>query len=96
MRTIEGSDRVRRGAMGLAVVALVTAVGASVTNVPMLFAAPTYYGQFSDTGGLMVGDFVRIDGVNVGQVKTMDVDRDKVIIGFQIGTNTIAKFSTYL
>ena len=40
--------------MGLAAVVLVTAVGASVTKVPMLFASPTYYGQFSDTGGLMV------------------------------------------
>ena len=82
--------------MGLAVVALVTAVGASVTNVPMLFASPTYYGQFSDTGGLMVGDFVRIDGVNVGQVKSMDIDRDKVIIGFQIGTNSIGSDSRAL
>ena len=58
--------------MGLAAVVLVTAVGASVTKVPMLFASPTYYGQFSDTGGLMVGDYVRIDGVNVGTVKDMD------------------------
>ncbi|RUP28624.1 MAG: MCE family protein [Mycolicibacterium sp.] len=96
MRSIEGSDRVRRGAMGLAAVVLVTAVGASVTKVPMLFASPTYYGQFSDTGGLMVGDYVRIDGVNVGTVKDMDIDRDKVIIGFDIGTNTIGTDSRAL
>ncbi|WP_212807897.1 MULTISPECIES: MCE family protein [unclassified Mycolicibacterium] len=96
MRSIEGSDRVRRGMMGLAAVVLVTAVGASVTQVPMLFAAPTYYGQFSDSGGLMVGDYVRIDGVNVGTVKSMDIDRDKVIIGFDIGTNTIGTDSRAL
>ncbi len=82
--------------MGLAAVVLVTAVGASVTKVPMLFASPTYYGQFSDTGGLMVGDYVRIDGVNVGTVKDMDIDRDKVIIGFDIGTNTIGTDSRAL
>jgi len=82
--------------MGLAAVVLVTAVGASVTQVPMLFAAPTYYGQFSDSGGLMVGDYVRIDGVNVGTVKSMDIDRDKVIIGFDIGTNTIGTDSRAL
>ena len=82
--------------MGLAAVVLVTAVGASVTKVPMLFASPTYYGQFSDAGGLMVGDYVRIDGVNVGTVKDMDIDRDKVIIGFDIGTNTIGTDSRAL
>ena len=82
--------------MGLAAVGLVTAVGASVTSVPMLFAAPTYYAQFSDTGGLAVGDFVRIAGVNVGEVKSMDIDRDKVIIGFGIGTNTIGSDSKAL
>jgi len=82
--------------MGLATVVLVTAVGASVTKVPMLFAAPTYYGQFSDTGGLMVGDYVRIDGVNVGTVKNMDIDRDKVVIGFDIGNNTIGTDSRAL
>ena len=48
--------------MGLAAVVLVTAVGASVTKVPMLFASPTYYGQFSDTGGLMVGLNSRTQG----------------------------------
>ncbi|MEZ0053435.1 phospholipid/cholesterol/gamma-HCH transport system substrate-binding protein [Mycobacterium sp. MAA66] len=93
MRTIEGSDRVRRGLMGLAAVTLVTAVGASITSVPMVFGSPTYYAQFADTGGLAVGDTVRIAGVNVGEVKSMDIDRDRVVIGFSLGTNTVGSDS---
>lgn len=37
-----------------------------------------------------------IGGVNVGTVKDMDIDRDKVIIGFDIGTNTIGTDSRAL
>ena len=47
---------------GVVVVALVIGVGSTLTSVPMLFAVPTYYGQFSDTGGLNLGDKVRIAG----------------------------------
>lgn len=79
--------------MGLAAVTLVTAVGATVTKVPMIFATPTYYAQFSDAAGLAVGDYVRIDGVNVGEVTSMDIDRDKVLVGFNIGTNTVGSDS---
>jgi phospholipid/cholesterol/gamma-HCH transport system substrate-binding protein len=75
--------------MGVVAVAMVTAVGATFTSVPMIFAKPTYYAQFADTGGLAVGDTVRIAGVNVGDVKSMDIDRDRVRIGFQLGTNTV-------
>jgi phospholipid/cholesterol/gamma-HCH transport system substrate-binding protein len=96
VRSIEGSDRVRRGLTGLATAAMVTAVGASLTSVPMIFATPTYYAQFTDTGGLAVGDIVRIDGVNVGEVKSMDIDRDTVVIGFTLGTNTMGSDSRAL
>lgn len=89
MRTIEGSDRFRKGLMGVAVVAMVIAVGSTLTSVPMLFAVPTYYAQFSDTGGLNVGDSVRIAGMNVGDVRSMDINGDKVEIGFTLGGNTI-------
>ena len=51
MRTLEGSNRVRNGLMGIIVLLLVIGVGQSFASVPMLFATPTYYAQFSDTGG---------------------------------------------
>lgn len=82
--------------MGLAAIGLVTAVGATFTSVPMIFATPTYYAQFTDTGGLAVGDMVRIDGVDVGEVKSMDIDRDKVVIGFTLGSNTVGTDSRAL
>jgi phospholipid/cholesterol/gamma-HCH transport system substrate-binding protein len=99
MRTIEGTDRVRKGVMGVLTVALVIGVGSSLTSVPMLFAVPTYYAQFSDTGGLNVGDKVRIAGVDVGYVTSTEINGDKVEIGYtlggrQIGTESRAAIRT--
>ena len=52
MRTLEPANRVRIGLMGIVVTVLVIGVGQSFTSVPMLFAKPSYYGQFTDTGGI--------------------------------------------
>ena len=99
MRTLEGSNRVRNGVMGILVLLLVIGVGQSFASVPMLFATPTYYAQFSDTGGLNNGDKVRIAGVDVGLVRSMEIDGDKVVIGYsldgtQIGTDSRAAIRT--
>lgn len=89
MRVLEGSNRVRGGLMGIIILLLVIGVGQSFASVPMLFASPTYYAQFSDTGGLSGGDKVRIAGVDVGQVRSMEIDGDRVVIGFSLGGTQI-------
>ncbi len=82
MRVLEGSNRVRNGLMGILILLLVIGVGQSFASVPMLFAQPTYYAYFSDTGGLNGGDKVRIAGVDVGQVHSFAIEGDKVKIGY--------------
>jgi phospholipid/cholesterol/gamma-HCH transport system substrate-binding protein len=99
MRTLEGSNRVRNGLMGIIILVIVIGVGQSFASVPMLFATPTYYAQFSDTGGITTGDKVRIAGVDVGLVRSMTIDGDKVVIGYslagtQIGTQSRAAIRT--
>jgi phospholipid/cholesterol/gamma-HCH transport system substrate-binding protein len=99
MRTLEGAKRLRNGLMGIVVVLLVIGVGQSFTSVPMLVATPTYYAYFSDTGGLNPGDYVRIAGVDVGQVRSMAIEGDKVKIGYSltgtpVGTQSRAAIRT--
>ena len=99
MRTLEGSNRVRNGLMGIIILVIVIGVGQSFASVPMLFATPTYYAQFSDTGGITTGDKVRIAGVDIGKVRSMSIDGDKVVIGYsldgtQIGTESRAAIRT--
>src|SRR6478752_303749 len=89
MRTLEGSNRIRNGVVGIVVLILVIGVGQSFASVPMLFAQPTYYGQFTDSGGLLVGDKVRIAGADVGSIKSLAIDGDHVVMGFSLGGNQI-------
>jgi phospholipid/cholesterol/gamma-HCH transport system substrate-binding protein len=89
MRTLEGSNRVRTGVMGIVILLLVIGVGQSFASAPMLFAQPTYYAQFSDTGGINTGDKVRIAGVDIGRVRSMGIDGDKVVIGYSLNGTTI-------
>ncbi|HYB39490.1 MAG TPA: MCE family protein [Mycobacterium sp.] len=89
MRTLTEFNRGRVGLMGITVLVLVVAVGQSFTSVPMLFASPSYYGQFADSGQLNKNDKVRIAGVNVGRVEGIKIDGDHVVIKFSIGGNTI-------
>ncbi len=69
MRTLQPANRVRIGALAIAIVVLVVVVGQSFSSLPMLFAAATYYAQFSDSGGVSKGDKVRIVGMDVGRVQ---------------------------
>ncbi|OBA83946.1 mammalian cell entry protein [Mycobacterium sp. 1164966.3] len=89
MRTLEPPNRLHIGLMGIVVTILVIGVGQSFTSVPMIFARPSYYGQFSDTGGLNKGDKVRIAGMEVGKVEELKIDGDHIVMKFSIGTNRI-------
>jgi phospholipid/cholesterol/gamma-HCH transport system substrate-binding protein len=89
MRTLEPPNRVRIGALAVAVVVLVVGVGQSFSSLPVLFATASYYGQFSDSGGLNKNDKVRIVGMDVGTVQDVEIDGDHVVMKFSTGTHTI-------
>ncbi|MCK0177076.1 virulence factor Mce family protein [Mycolicibacterium sp. F2034L] len=93
MRTLESPNRVRGGLMGILVLVLVVGVGQSFASVPMLFAQPKYYAQFTDTGGINPGDKVRIAGVEVGEVLTTEIEGDKVVVGYTLGGTQIGRDS---
>ena len=89
MRTLTEFNRGRVGLMGVVVTLLVVGVGQSFTSVPMLFATPTYYAEFADTGGINTGDKVEIAGVEVGLVRSLAIRGNKVAIGFSLAGRTI-------
>jgi phospholipid/cholesterol/gamma-HCH transport system substrate-binding protein len=79
--------------MALVVTLLVTAVGQSFTSVPMIFAQPRYYGEFSDSGALRAGDKVRIAGMDVGTVQELTLAIGHVVVRFTLDGNTIGTAS---
>jgi phospholipid/cholesterol/gamma-HCH transport system substrate-binding protein len=89
MRALQPANRVRVGALAIAVVVLVVGVGQSFSSLPMLFASASYYAQFSDSGGLSKGDKVRILGMDVGTVQDLKIDGNHVVMKFSTGARTI-------
>ncbi|WP_156673295.1 MCE family protein, partial [Mycobacterium sp. E3251] len=89
MRILTEFNRGRVGLMGITVLVLVVAVAQTFTSVPMLFASPSYYGQFANTGQLKKNDKVRISGVNVGKVQALEIDGNHVLIKFSVGGKRI-------
>ncbi|HME49185.1 MCE family protein [Mycobacterium sp.] len=94
MRTLQGSDRVRNGLMGIVVLLLVIGVGQSFASVPMLSATPNYYAQFKDAAGIRSGDKVRIAGVDTGAVRSLVIQGDHIVVGFSLGGMQIGTEST--
>lgn len=56
-------------------------------DLPLIGGGDTYYASFSEAGGLKVKDEVRIAGVRVGQVTSMELDGNSVKVGFKIKTD---------
>jgi phospholipid/cholesterol/gamma-HCH transport system substrate-binding protein len=89
MRVLQPANRVRIGALAIAMVVLVVGVGQSFGSLPVLFATASYYAQFSDSGGVSKGDKVRIVGMDVGMVQDLAIDGDHVVMKFSTGTHII-------
>jgi phospholipid/cholesterol/gamma-HCH transport system substrate-binding protein len=93
MRTLTEFNRGRVGLMGVVVTLLVVGVAQTFTSVPMLFATPTYYAEFADTGGINTGDKVEISGVDVGLVRSLAIRGNRVAIGFTLAGRTVGSQS---
>lgn len=74
-------DPVRLGLVGTLVIAAALALGFNYHSLPG-FGATTYRAYFHDASGLLEGSEVRIGGVVVGQVRSIDLAGDKVEVEF--------------
>jgi phospholipid/cholesterol/gamma-HCH transport system substrate-binding protein len=72
------------GAAGLTALALLTVAAFNADSLPVIGGGETYSAAFSEAGGLKPGDEVRIAGVKVGKVETVDLDGDHVKVTFKL------------
>ena len=57
------------GAVGLLVIALLLFLAFNIQSIPLIGGGDHYRAAFSEAGGLIKGDDVRIAGVKVGKVE---------------------------
>jgi phospholipid/cholesterol/gamma-HCH transport system substrate-binding protein len=72
------------GAISIAVIAALMTVAFKAGDLPIIGGGDTYYASFGEAGGLKPNDEVRIAGVRVGKVKSIELDGDHVKVGFQV------------
>jgi len=76
------------GAVSLAVIALLILAAFRAQDLPLIGGGDTYYAAFSESGGLKPNDEVRIAGVRVGKVETVELDGDHVKVTFRVATDS--------
>ncbi|MEQ6900625.1 MCE family protein [Nocardioides sp. YIM 152588] len=75
------------GAVSIAVLLFVVLAALRAQDLPLIGGGDTYYAEFSEAGGLAVNDEVRISGVRVGQVDSIELAGDVVRVGFRVRTD---------
>jgi phospholipid/cholesterol/gamma-HCH transport system substrate-binding protein len=78
------------GAISLAVIAALLVVAFKAGDLPVIGGGDTYYASFDEAGGLKPNDEVRIAGVRVGKVRSVELKGGRVLVKFQVGGD--AKF----
>ena len=80
------------GAVSLAVIAVLMLGAFRADSLPIIGGGDTYYAAFSEAGGLAPNNEVRIAGVRVGKVKSVELDGNQVLVKFQLDQD--AQFSS--
>lgn len=72
------------GAVSLAVIFAMIMAAFRAEDLPLIGGGDTYYAAFSEAGGLKANDEVRVAGVRVGKVQTVDLAGDHVRVEFTV------------
>lgn len=72
------------GAVGMAVTAAVLVGTLNYDKIPMFGGGDGYTAYFADAAGLRADSPVEVAGLRVGQVSSIGLDGDRVVVGFDI------------
>jgi phospholipid/cholesterol/gamma-HCH transport system substrate-binding protein len=72
------------GAVGAAVVVAVVAAAFSYDELPFIKDTSDYTAYFAEAGGIKRGSEVRVSGLEVGKVSDVELQGDKVLVGFTV------------
>jgi phospholipid/cholesterol/gamma-HCH transport system substrate-binding protein len=72
------------GAISLAVIVATILVAMNASALPVIGGGDVYHAAFSEAGGLKANDEVRIAGVRVGKVESVELAGDHVRVSFRV------------
>lgn len=77
------------GFIGLAVLAALMLASFRADRLPIIGSGDTYKAEFSEIGGLKDSSEVRVAGVSVGKVRSIELDGDRVLVTFKLDKGTV-------
>lgn len=87
MKPFRERNPVMIGAVSIAVLVLLLVAAFRADDLPLIGGGDTYYASFTEAGGLGAGDPVRIAGVRVGEVDSIELKDGEVQVGFKVKTD---------
>lgn len=93
-RPMRAHNQVRVGFVGLMTVALLVALALNFGSVRSLLNDTSYEAALAETGGLQKGDDVRVAGVKVGTVESVELDGSHVSVEFAAARLTMGSATT--
>ena len=100
MLKYRGSSLIRAGFIGLVLILLVITVGLAPQKLISWATSIKHQAVFSEAGGLVPGNDVKVSGVKVGTVSDVSLQRGKALVtflvngGVHLGTDTTAHIRT--
>ncbi|MGI8760680.1 MAG: MCE family protein [Jatrophihabitantaceae bacterium] len=82
------------GAIGLVVIVVLLWASFNASKLPLIGSGTTYTAYFTEAAGLKANDEVRVAGVKVGEVDSVDLAGNKVKVSFKIKNAFIGSDST--
>ncbi len=76
------------GAASLAAIVLLILAAFRAQDLPLIGGGDSYYASFAESGGLKVNDEVRIAGVRVGKVNSVELKDGVVRVSFKVKTDS--------
>jgi phospholipid/cholesterol/gamma-HCH transport system substrate-binding protein len=77
------------GVAGLTALTALLVTAFNAENLPLIGGGTDYTAAFSEAGGIQSGNEVRIAGVKVGKVTSVDLDGPRVKVGFRVADGDV-------
>lgn len=84
MKSFQSRNPIPIGLISLLVVFTAVAVAFFADDLPVIGGGTTYTAEFGEAAGLKARNEVRVAGVKVGEVKSVDLDGDHVKVSFRV------------
>jgi phospholipid/cholesterol/gamma-HCH transport system substrate-binding protein len=94
MKRLKDRDQAAVGTVTIVLIVLGLLVAFNADDLPIIGGGTTYTAEFRESAGLRPGNEVRLAGVKVGAVRTVELARNKVVVDFRVKDVSLGDRST--